>query len=34
MPGTTGSAHGGPHWDVQNPRTGKHTNIYPGGKKR
>lgn len=27
-------AHGGPHWDVQDPRTGKHVNVYPGGKKR
>lgn len=27
-------AHGGPHWDVQNPKTGKHKNILPGGKER
>ncbi|PFX11064.1 hypothetical protein AWC38_SpisGene25499, partial [Stylophora pistillata] len=33
LPGTTGPAHGGPHWDVQNP-TGKHTNVYPAGGKR
>lgn len=25
--------HGGPHWDVQNPKGG-YINIYPGGKKR
>jgi len=24
-------AHGGPHWDVQNPRTGTHINVKPGG---
>ncbi|MEB0229964.1 RHS repeat-associated core domain-containing protein, partial [Undibacterium sp. 10I3] len=23
-------AHGGPHWDVQDPRTGGHKNILPG----
>lgn len=23
-----------PHWDVQNPRTGKHTNRYPKGGER
>jgi RHS repeat-associated protein len=28
-----GDAHGGPHWDVQNPNGG-YTNIYPGGKSR
>lgn len=33
-PGTTGSAHGGPHWDVQDPKTGLHKNILPGGKIR
>jgi len=22
------SGHGGPHWDVQNPRTGGHRNVY------
>lgn len=27
-------AHGGPHWDVQDPKTGKHTNILPGGRER
>lgn len=27
-------AHGGPHWDVQNPQTGGHRNILPGGKIR
>jgi len=21
--------HGGPHWDKQNPKTGKHTNVFP-----
>jgi len=27
--------HGGPHWDVQNPRGGKsYRNILPGGKER
>ena len=31
--GTTGSAHGGPHWDVQYSN-GKYINVYPGGKKR
>ena len=29
-----GNAHGGPHWDVQNPRTGGRTNMYPGGRTR
>lgn len=24
-------AHGGPHWDVQDPRTGDHDNVMPGG---
>lgn len=33
LPGTTGSAHGGPHWDVQYP-DGTHDNVYPGGKRR
>jgi hypothetical protein len=31
--GTSGPAHGGPHWDVQYPGGGGH-NIYPGGKRR
>jgi len=31
--GSTGDAHGGPHWDVQKPGGG-YTNIYPGGKSR
>jgi len=31
--GSTGDAHGGPHWDVQKPGGG-YDNIYPGGKKR
>jgi len=26
--------HGGAHWDVQNPKTGKHTNVNPGGGVR
>jgi hypothetical protein len=26
-------AHGGPHWDVQNPNGG-YRNVYPGGKVR
>ena len=25
-------AHRGPHWDVQNPKTGKHRNVLSGGK--
>jgi hypothetical protein len=28
------NAHGGPHWDVQDPKTGKHRNVYPGGGNR
>lgn len=28
------AAHGGEHWDVQNPRNGKHRNVYPGGTQR
>lgn len=32
--GTTGSAHGGPHWDVQSSRGNKARNVYPGGKIR
>ncbi|MBX3324924.1 MAG: RHS repeat-associated core domain-containing protein [Nitrospira sp.] len=32
--GKGGRAHGGPHWDVQDPRTGKHVNVYPGGRRR
>lgn len=32
---TTGpNGHGGPHWDVQDPKTGRHRNIMPGGKER
>jgi RHS repeat-associated protein len=31
--GSTGDAHGGPHWDVQYP-DGRHDNIYPGGHRR
>ena len=31
--GSTGDAHGGPHWDVQQPG-GDYTNVYPGGKTR
>ena len=27
------AAHGGPHWDVQNP-DGNYENVYPGGKRR
>jgi hypothetical protein len=27
--GTTGPAHGGPHWDVQDPKTGGNTNVKP-----
>ena len=26
--------HGGPHWDVQDPKTGRHRNILPGGRER
>lgn len=33
LPGTRGSAHGGPHWDVID-RYGDHKNILPGGKER
>jgi hypothetical protein len=29
-----GIAHGDPHWDVQNPSSGKSTNVYPGGHRR
>jgi RHS repeat-associated protein len=32
--GPGGSAHGGSHWDVQDPRTGGHVNVYPGGATR
>jgi hypothetical protein len=28
--GTGGTAHGGPHWDVQE-KDGSHKNVYPGG---
>lgn len=31
--GSTGDAHGGPHWDVQYPG-GRYENIYPGGRRR
>jgi RHS repeat-associated protein len=31
--GSTGDAHGGPHWDVQKPGGG-YDNVYPGGKIR
>jgi RHS repeat-associated protein len=31
--GSTGDAHGGPHWDVQSPGGG-YENVYPGGKRR
>ena len=31
--GSTGDAHGGPHWDVQYPG-GRYDNIYPGGRRR
>jgi RHS repeat-associated protein len=31
--GSTGDAHGGPHWDVQQPGGG-YDNVYPGGKRR
>jgi len=31
--GSTGDAHGGPHWDVQRPGR-EYENIYPGGKRR
>ena len=31
---SSGNAHGGQHWDKQNPKTGEYENIYPGGKKR
>ena len=31
--GHGGSAHAGPHWDVQMP-DGTHMNVYPGGKSR
>jgi RHS repeat-associated protein len=27
-------AHGGPHWDVQDPRTGGKVTVYPGGRVR
>lgn len=32
--GQGGSAHGGSHWDVQDPRRGTHQNVYPGGTTR
>jgi RHS repeat-associated protein len=28
--GQGGRAHGGPHWDVQDPKTGGNTNVPPG----
>jgi len=31
--GPGGSAHGGPHWDVQTPGGG-YVNVYPGGSTR
>ncbi|WP_170288213.1 polymorphic toxin type 37 domain-containing protein [Marilutibacter maris] len=31
--GPGGSAHGGPHWDVQIPGGG-YINVYPGGRVR
>ena len=31
--GSTGDAHGGPHWDVQYPGGG-YENVYPGGLHR
>jgi RHS repeat-associated protein len=31
--GSTGDAHGGPHWDVQYPGGG-YDNVYPGGLRR
>lgn len=31
--GWGGSAHGGPHWDVQDPEGG-NDNVYPGGRRR
>jgi hypothetical protein len=27
-------AHGGPHWDEQDPRTGDSEDVYPGGRRR
>ena len=26
-------AHGGPHWDVQDPTTGRHRNVFPPKKR-
>ena len=31
--GQGGDAHGGPHWDVQDP-LGGYENVYPGGRRR
>ena len=31
---TGNDGHGGAHWDVQNPRTGGHRDVYPGGRTR
>ncbi|MBH0774703.1 polymorphic toxin type 37 domain-containing protein [Nocardia bovistercoris] len=31
--GQGSTAHGGPHWDVQE-KSGGYTNVYPGGKSR
>ncbi|OHT78227.1 hypothetical protein BKG69_16475 [Mycobacteroides chelonae] len=28
-PARPGGAHGGPQWDVQNPKTGRHENVFP-----
>jgi hypothetical protein len=32
--GPGSGAHGGPHWDVQDPATGDYINVYPGGATR
>nr|WP_249405751.1 polymorphic toxin type 37 domain-containing protein [Stenotrophomonas sp. CFBP 13718] len=32
--GQGGSAHGGPHWDVQGKNGRDYENLYPGGKRR
>ena len=32
--GTTGPAHGGPHWDVINPKGDRIKNVYLGGRLR
>ncbi|QTI69863.1 polymorphic toxin type 37 domain-containing protein [Gordonia polyisoprenivorans] len=28
------SGHGGEHWDVTDPKTGKHIDVYPNGHTR